>query len=409
MPQLRGQREGHIPALDGVRGVAILLVMLFHFALEIDRHSPFWDGLRSLFGFGWSGVDLFFVLSGFLITGILLDTKTAENYFLSFYARRFLRIFPAYYFALLALMLAAWLTPALAAWLPPHGDWRVYVAYLQNWPVLLAQPAQALVGHLWSLAVEEQFYLVWPLVIFALSTRAALITAAALSLGALSLRLVLIGMGVDSESIYRNTFSRLDALLIGAIIAIAVRDPRVPAWVRPRAKLLVAAGCGLLAFVPVYARSLSNHSLRVLGLGMTLIAAAYGLFLLTLVASPNDSPWRRRWSAPGLRMLGKYSYGMYLVHPPAYHLVRYLEERLGLPSTGPWNIPLAIGATLLIALLSFHLLESPFLAMKGRFRANFSPKTDPAGRKSASLHPSAAPFPDLPSTPAASDTAPASS
>src|SRR5436190_14494061 len=158
------KRTGHgwIPALDGIRGLAILMVMLFHYSPELDRSNPIERVAGSFCGYGWTGVDLFFVLSGFLITGILLESRAAGNYFSSFYMRRVLRIFPAYYLSLgLMFLVVPKIDSGGLRLLPSAHDRWMYVFYAQNWVGIFHYPGQMIVTPYWSLAVEEQFYLVW--------------------------------------------------------------------------------------------------------------------------------------------------------------------------------------------------------------------------------------------------------
>ncbi len=152
--------RGTIPALEGVRGVAILAVLAHQLLIDGYAGGRALEILRMPFQTGWAGVQLFFVLSGFLITGILLDTRRAENFWSSFYARRALRIFPVYY-----LLLAV--TYAIA----PHRHQVFYWLYLANLRQLAAGPAVESLGHCWSLSVEEQFYLVWPFAVRLLDER----------------------------------------------------------------------------------------------------------------------------------------------------------------------------------------------------------------------------------------------
>jgi len=163
-----GTAKARIGSLDGVRGIAILMVLAVH--LELFQAVPFSRPIRALFWAGWSGVDLFFVLSGFLITGILLDGFGAPGYFSRFYKRRALRIFPLYYLVCAALMVA---TPHLpgAEWSAIYPTWKGWLSYglfLQNWWMPHFENTHRLIGHLWSLGVEEQFYLVWPTCVFLL-------------------------------------------------------------------------------------------------------------------------------------------------------------------------------------------------------------------------------------------------
>src|ERR1035441_8464452 len=174
-PRVKEAKARHYPALDGLRGVAILAVFFYHFAGGQSSRNIFvqiWSGVA---GIGWMGVDLFFVLSGFLITGILFDTAHKQAKVRNFYARRSLRIFPLYYGVLLVFLL---LTPVLPLhWRPGH---LLYFFYLSNvMPILtpgLSSPGpKMVVGHLWSLAVEEQFYLIWPFIVWYVKDRRKLL------------------------------------------------------------------------------------------------------------------------------------------------------------------------------------------------------------------------------------------
>src|ERR1700712_417529 len=160
----------HITSLDGYRGIAFLLVFLRHYTLTRHSHSRILLGIMNVSAVGWAGVDLFFVLSGFLITGILLDTRTEQHYFRNFIVRRALRIFPLYYMVLFV-MLA--LTPLL------HLQWHrghiAYFFYLGNVAGNINPNLQDVLPYfsllpLWSLSLEEQFYLLWPLVIYFAAT-----------------------------------------------------------------------------------------------------------------------------------------------------------------------------------------------------------------------------------------------
>jgi peptidoglycan/LPS O-acetylase OafA/YrhL len=209
-------RPNHVwvPALDGLRGLAILIVVLYH-CRTVGRPPR---AIASLFEIGWTGVDLFFVLSGFLITGILLDSRSASNYFSSFYARRVLRIFPLYYLALSLVLLGGSLR------LLPSGDhagtpaW--YFIYAQNWKFVDVP----FLGHFWSLAVEEQFYFLWPLIVYLFPERRVLQIAIAGSVIAIPLRSVLLSSGINPNYIYWNTFTRMDALLMGAACACLLKE-----------------------------------------------------------------------------------------------------------------------------------------------------------------------------------------
>jgi peptidoglycan/LPS O-acetylase OafA/YrhL len=238
---------GHVPALDGLRGLAILLVLMNNlYPGYPDRYA---DRIVYLFSnTGWSGVDLFFVLSGFLITGILYDSRGTRHYFKTFYARRFLRIFPlAYlYLALIFLVVArvAPLTPHEARDLASSEWW--YWAYLANWKIAFHGIGSQLEPTMfWSLAVEEQFYLLWPLVVALLDRRRLVALCIGMIVAALALRIGwhIIDPGKQArEALYVLTPARMDGLAMGALLAIGLRNEsaaaRIQRWSKP---LLLAA------------------------------------------------------------------------------------------------------------------------------------------------------------------------
>ena len=229
LPEIRRAISGHIPPLDGVRGVAIILVLISH----LDWTPPVFAGrprevLVNFAYTGWTGVELFFVLSGFLITGILLDSKRAENYFSLFYIRRALRILPLSYATLFAAFI---LFPLLGRLGVPHFPRIFYSAqlwcwfYVGNWAPFWHKHIPYF-GHFWSLAVEEQFYLVWPCVVYMTRRRTLTRTCLALALVAQVLKIALAVKGVD---VYNLTTSHLDSLGLGALAALIVRDEK---WIR---------------------------------------------------------------------------------------------------------------------------------------------------------------------------------
>src|ERR1700677_347608 len=208
----------HIPQFDFLRGVAVLMVMLFHASHDVHSFP-----MARYVSFGWAGVDLFFVLSGFLITGILFETRDQKGYFINFYARRILRIWPLYY-ALLGMMFVAvpLLTPRwnAAAMGNARPAWA-FVLFVQNLAVghLITGP----LSPTWSLAIEEQFYFVWPLLIWLLPRKSVQRLAAALIICSPLLRLGLM-LGHVQISIYYNTLTPLDGLDGGSFLAIWLRD-----------------------------------------------------------------------------------------------------------------------------------------------------------------------------------------
>jgi peptidoglycan/LPS O-acetylase OafA/YrhL len=338
-----------IPALDGLRGIAILLVFAYHYGKGgIFAHSAAARGLGFLCAFGWSGVDLFFVLSGFLITGILYETRDYPGYYKKFYARRALRIFPVYYlFAAIMFMTGVFVTGAHWRW--GHLSFLFYVGY----PVALIWPGLALgvlplhITHLWSLAVEEQFYMIWPWMVARL--RNPLMACLWAIPAALALRCAIVALGGSQDWCYDFIFCRMDALAVGAAIALLLRQGlKLEKW---GGWIVGTAGSGVVAiFVWRGAGAVMATA------GFSLVAFAYGGLLLFALAH------EKLFALPVLRMFGKYSYGFYLFHFPLTELFEPLKMRLHFA-----YVPFCLLADLGLAAASFHLLEQPILRLKKYF------------------------------------------
>ncbi len=363
----------HVKALDGVRGIAVLMVIIYHMEYLAPRSSLWERALIAPLRIGWAGVDLFFVLSGFLITGILLDTRRSPNYFKSFYARRALRIFPLYYVVLSAILILSHFTGALDYVLPIPHDRIFYFFYLNNWWPLLRDTWHGnILGHFWSLAVEEQFYLLWSVCVFFLSQRRIKLAAVLGIAGALVIRCLLFAHEGVTRNIVENTFSRMDTLLVGAFLASAVRDPEFLKRAKP---LIYTIGAGsaagaLLIFYGVRSEAATDI------VGLSLLAFAFGAFVLRAFVT-DDRPRQSLQlllCSNQLTTLGKYSYGMYVYHVPLLHAMRSLARRAGvLPEKNIWLTLLfmfaVVTATFVIAKFSFDLFESRFLQLKQYFRA----------------------------------------
>ncbi|MHB1937284.1 MAG: acyltransferase family protein [Acidobacteriaceae bacterium] len=374
----------HKPELDGIRGIALLTVMLSHGA---GRYIPQTTFAAKLFAYalvpGWSGVELFFVLSGFLITGILLRSKSAENYFSSFYARRFLRIFPIYYFVVTVGLLAAHYNFWWNSVLPPERMRVAYYFYAQNWPIFWNHSAYQTVsvfGHFWSLAVEEQFYLVWPLVIWLLPEGWILSLCAAGLAIALPLRFYMVHRYAESLGAMVLTTSRMDGLLVGAMLAILLRRGQIPLrWIY----LSLGLGAAILGYIAVFHhRELIDTRFYMPTLGITAFALLSGGFL---ALSQHRIPRLHHVLCVGwLRTVGKYSYGMYVYHVPLYLILEHiLEARFGVVFPLPlrWALPYIatlVGTTFLIAKYSYDCFESKILALKVHFRPRTAATLGPA-------------------------------
>jgi peptidoglycan/LPS O-acetylase OafA/YrhL len=370
-------KRGHLKPLDGVRGLAVLMVVFSH-AFESDYGSAKSVVVRLLgqiFYFGFFGVDLFFVLSGFLISGILYDSLDDPGYFRKFYARRALRIFPLYY-GLLGLLFA--LTPIL------HLQWKhmglLFIFYLQNFEprkIMTFSLAPAVpLYHFWSLAIEEQFYLIWPAVVFAIrDKRRLLMTTLIGSVGALLLRLVLLANGVSGFTIHATTLTRADSLLLGGTAALLYRSRH---WIRVQQW----APVGFLAATVVITSSilmiepwLAPHkmllSLWYSGVRYSILAIGFCCLLAWSLTPRTYCRWffERRW----LCFLGKYSYGIYMLHVLIFGAMLLPLRRLMNDLTGSKLISVAVSGcasiivAILAAYLSFNLFEKQFLRLKHRF------------------------------------------
>lgn len=375
--------RGHIPSLDALRGIAVLAVLLYHFGSHTAPEGNIGRLTSTLIRLGGSGVDLFFVLSGFLITGILYDSKGRGRYFRDFYVRRSLRIFPLYYLVLIGGLLVL---PAVGVkldagpgidrpWLWVYGTNAVQAtrgAYVFGW-----------FDHFWSLAVEEHFYLVWPLVIATLGRRAAMGVSVGCVATALVSRWTLVASGDHAIAAYVATPCRLDALAVGAFLALAARGPGgislLWRWATPN---LLASGA-LLAWLVTAKSDLGAMDRASLVLRFTLTSWFFGALLILAVVTPTGSGIGRCLNSRWLRFFGTYSYGLYIFHYPLIPLflrsfpVESLQAQFGSSLVGTVAfLALCIGSTLAVALMSWHLWEKHFLKLKDRF----APRAGDSGR-----------------------------
>ncbi len=369
----------HYPELDGLRGLAILMVIFGHYRRQFPAFGWLGGILQHVFGWGWIGVDLFFVLSGFLITGILYDAKGQENYFRNFYARRFLRIFPLYYSFLAALLLGlaafGFLWPASYGHSPSaHKLWSSQAwlwTYTFNIRSALAYNTVIVaIGHLWSLSVEEQFYLVWPLVIFLIPSRRLARVCVAILVVSPILRLAASVAGVSGWAIYTLTPFRLDGFACGALLAV---------YLRAGGNLTGSMGgllrvSGILGIITMAATFLLRHRWPwIADLRYSALALLF-TWLLSLALAQKATPARRICMAKPMRWLGKYSYGIYVFHLPILEGSKAVFRGIGLLGAiyssaalcvlfAAFNVTIA----LLAAYLSYHLYEKHFLKLKKYF------------------------------------------
>ncbi len=320
---------------------------------------------------GWVGVDLFFVLSGFLITTILLDARAAENYFKVFYIRRGLRIFPLYYAVLIAVLLTS----------PGHIPYRTQLFFwlnLSNLPTAFHPRLIGALAHFWSLAIEEQFYFVWPAVVRWLRARTLAYVCIAIIAGLFLVRNlppVLAANAHWPELIYRLTPFRIDTLAAGALLAVLAQ--RWPDLSRHRLHMRVLCiGAGGIFLIVGFGRSYSETGVP--RFGYTALVVCF--FSLVGLALYPGSATARIFSNAFLRKTGKYSYSFYLLHPFVVNYI-FMHNDLVLRVCRLLRLPrissnlLAVGVFLLefavlmgICALCWNFFEGPILRLKRHFR-----------------------------------------
>lgn len=384
------QNHDRVPALDGLRGLAVLCVMLFHFGtasgLQADSYAT--KKLIGLFCNLWSGVDIFFALSGFLITGILLREKTEPGYFARFYMRRTLRIFPLYYAALIVIfvLLPALHLPALDnPGVHRVQDAQVWMwAYSQDFAITyfnhdFFDPDPLWVGHFWSLGVEEHFYLVWPLIVYFCTRRGLLLTSGLLIVAAPVVRFTMTHYDMDPAAVYTFTLSRVDQFAIGGLLALFVQE-REPVQLRRWARWAAGAAVMYLVVCVIELKQPFYWSYpEALGFGLGFLALGSSA-LIVFAISPQPSAIKVGLEFDWLRFFGKYSYGAYVLHTPLQYTFMQLfgPQRIEAIAAPLGHAPaqligllgfvgLSIALTMASALIVYKLIEAPFNRLKRHF------------------------------------------
>jgi len=338
-------KSPHWPALDGVRGIAVIAVVLFHLPLPWSRE-------------GYAGVDVFFALSGFLITSLLLRERSvsASIDLRAFYARRALRLVPALVVLVAGVVGIALVSGHLASVLPGA---IATLLYLSNWWNFSSGHDMPLLEHTWTLSIEEHFYLVWPIILIGLASARRWARWLALT-GILVICAVMVTEWPESWDGVRQSYLRSVPIVFGCAVAVLARQPAVAHRLRTAASLLALPVLGILV-------ALLLTSSVPEGLPMSGPASVPGLLtalLVLLLVSAPSTPASRLLSLAALTWAGRRAYGIYLFHFPMISLAMHQVD-FGLPVLTRTVIGAIVGVG--IAALSYRWIEMPFLRLKKRW------------------------------------------
>jgi peptidoglycan/LPS O-acetylase OafA/YrhL len=377
-----------IPQLDGLRGIAILLVISLHY-LNDTQHGAFGTLLYRFgcaFRMGWAGVDLFFVLSGFLIGGILLEARESANYFRTFYLRRFFRILPIYYLWLALFALAAFYAgPSIGGVYanPPSTTnvLPVFFLFLQNYVALpFGSFAWLWLAVAWSLGVEEQFYLVSPpLVRFFSVKRLKQVLVATLLLTPLFRLAVYTLWSHGSDAIYVWMPCRADSLAMGMLAALLWREGRIHAWYSAHRSKFCALLIVLLLPIPLFIKWLFSPLQFWMGfLGYSWLALLFACLLVQCLLEPQGR-WSHFLQVAFLREMGRLSYCIYLIHLLILGLCHSLIlHKLPAINSGLGALVtlLAFCLSYLLAALSWRFFEHPLVRLGHRYHYKSEPSAE---------------------------------
>ncbi len=354
----------HYPALNGLRGCAILLVILYHNFSFIEY-----------FNYGWLGVDLFFVLSGFLITDILLNSLNSKYYFKNFYARRILRIFPLYY---LSLILFLFVIPAISpnlldmSYYQHHQLW--FWTYLQNWPLIFKDDSQAnALNHYWSLAIEEQYYLLWPILVLLLKKPKRIIIFCIIMLGVVIAFRVYIWNNAELFPSYERAFlfTRLDGILIGSMLAALchINSTLLRKYFTTFLLALTAVNYLFYLFKKNQDPAFPSWAIA----GFTTFSLVFAIIIYEAIMKENKLI-NFILTNPVLTFLGKYSYGIYIFHWPIKLMIFEYFNNIISPMFVTESLfqQIIVGllctiAGILISVISYYIFEVHFLRLKKHF------------------------------------------
>ena len=366
--------------VDGLRGIAILLVMLFHFTI-ITEPITFLDVVVfKVAMYGWSGVNLFFVLSGFLITGILINAKGQAHFFRNFYIRRALRILPLYYALVIALLFVYPMvgrdTLRAEAELLKQDQWWIWT-HMVNWLMVRTGSwgTPLMTAGFWSLSIEEQFYFIWPLIIYFCPRQLLFKLCLSLLVLTIATRVMMVLAGASPLAVSIVTFAHLDPLIIGAMLAILAQDRYSLSKLRSSAGIVALLSATVFVVFEIVKSRLPQLDAAILIPSLTAQSFFWGTLLVFAISSSSESYLSKLLRCRFLVVLGVYSYALYLLHG---HIIRPYEllgikdmakgKLIGSPLPGQimyWA--LAISASVVVSYASWHIYEKQFLKLKRFF------------------------------------------
>ena len=362
---MNNKSKKHYPELDGLRGIAIFLVVAYHARSIVQPDSFPAMAFHSVLEAGWIGVDLFFVLSGFLITGVLFNSVDQKDYLARFYVRRIFRIFPVYYLALVAFPLGFYLLE-MPQYAGPVGI--SYWVFLQNWlPFFGAMPDERF-AHFWSLGIEEQFYLLWPILFLVLHRHKwALHAFAGLILASVVFRIFFVHYNTHSAG-YFSTLSHIDGLIVGSALAYIFRQKHDPEKLRGLCTMVLTASPVSLVAVLIIANGFQMQNGIVLVYGLISVSVFFGSIVALSMLVPEHSKSRVMLRAAWPRFVGRISYGIYVYHWPLTLILMHYWPANG---AGYWLnflmfFTVVWCASIYVAWLSHLFIEQPIMTLRER-------------------------------------------
>ena len=357
MAEITSTEPKRIPELDGIRGIAAIIIIIWHYGRMqlVNNHCMASEYFKVATGFFWTGVDLFFVLSGFLLGSILLNNKSSNNYFKTFYIRRICRIFPVYYLVVIILIIICFAGIGYATdwWFNNKIPNWAYLTYSQNIFIAFKETlGNRWLSHTWSLALEEQFYIILPLIIYFLNRKSLVIVLSVCILSAPIFR----HLSNNWYQTFNLIYCRFDSLFSGVLIAVAMQNEVIVSFLKKHNFKLTILFLGMLllsamfTFHKLFLSYLNSHSW---------FAMVFAVLLLVVLTNKNNIfsvISRNKY----LVKAGIISYGMYLYHPMVVGLMHLLIKKQT-PRIMNWSdlllTVLSFVITIIVAHLSFKYFE----------------------------------------------------